>query len=287
MKIIRRFSRNCNKEMDADKKVRFRGIGLLYKDENGNIQFDQDTQINYLPDAFGLSSFNSPVIYRNERARPFSRTQGEAAHITLQKRKWIRRLKWAAVLIPLLAIGTWSVLNRDAINQQYEKYAYYFAPITGDSQAEALSREELEQQLKEKKQSGNSFEVNQSAFLPSSSHSSNTMAKEEAPTEKATPERPAEKVAEKANTPAASQKNVSDNRNRNYYIITGSFLDDTNAQQHIHELKNIGFAPTMAGKNQYGYYRVAAVRADKRQEALDKLRFIRREDFADAWLLVK
>ncbi|MDZ7775761.1 MAG: hypothetical protein U5L09_09295 [Bacteroidales bacterium] len=82
------------------------------------------------------------------------------------------------MLIPLLAIGTWSVLNRDAINQQYEKYAYYFAPITGNSQAEALSREELEQQLKEKKQSGNSFEVNQSAFLPSSSHSSNTMAKE-------------------------------------------------------------------------------------------------------------
>lgn len=285
MKIIRRFAENCNKEMDAEKKVRFGGIGLLYKDENGNIQFDQDTRINYLPDAFGLTAFNSPVIYRREQPRTFRKKKDGATEVTLHKSSWVKAMKWAAVLIPLLAIGTWFFLNPQTIMQKYDEYAHYFAPITGDSQGEALSREDLEQQLREKKQDQNAFEVNQTSFVPSSSTSN------DAAPEKAAEEIPAartEEISSDASEEAsATSEAATSSRGRSYYIITGSFLDDGNAEQHIRQLKAIGFSPAMAGKNQYGYYRVAAVQADTREEALNKLRFIRREDFADAWLLIK
>ncbi|HKK09439.1 MAG TPA: hypothetical protein VJ939_01320, partial [Bacteroidales bacterium] len=290
MNLIRRFVEHCNKEMDAERKIRFRGIGLIYKDENGKTQFDQDLSTNYLPDAFGLSTFNAPTIYRQEGRRRFEHTIKDSPQISLRSRAWVKGLKWAAVIVPLLAIGTWTLLNKNMLQQKYDQYAIYFSPITGDKELDekTFTQQELEQQIREKKQKLNNFEINQSSFVPGNSDNSTgkkaVIADEsEGNTDKfvkpTTKEKPVSKdERQQSNDLSASWK---------YQIITGSFLDESNAHDHLRQLESLGFRPEMAGKNSYGYYRVAATGSDNRREAISRLNLIKQEDYNDAWLLVR
>lgn len=290
MNLIRRFVEHCNKEMDAERKIRFRGIGLIYKDENGKIQFDQDPTVNYLPDAFGLSAFNAPTIYRQEGRKRFERTIKDSPQISLRRRAWVKGLKWAAVIVPLLAIGTWALLNKSLLQQKYDQYAIYFSPITGDKEPDAktFTQQELEQQIREKKQGLNNFDINESSFVPGNS---------DYPTgkEPVTADDPEENTGAFVE-PAAKEEPVSTDEPQQsnyqsspwkYQIITGSFLDESNAHEHLRQLEDLGFRPKMAGKNNYGYYRVAATGADNRREAISRLNLIKQEDYSDAWLLVR
>ncbi len=285
MNIIRRFASNCNKEMDAEKKVRFRGIGLLFKDENGNIQFEQDTEINFLPQAFGLTSFHFPVIYRTNDI-PHYRKTSKDKEIHIQSRRWIRGLKWAAILIPIAALGTWALLNRDMIRQQYKEYSIYLAPITKESKPKSFTPEEAEQMAEERKNTATPFETNRSSFLPSSSSESLNQPNktDDVVSEETT-------VTSRDNSIKANNAKASNNEARNkpsgYFIITGSFKNSNNAQQHINELERFGFSPVVVGQNQHGYHRVAALKESSRSRAIEKLNFIRREDYPDAWLLAK
>lgn len=290
MNLIRRFVDKSNKEMDADKKIRFRGIGLLYKDENGNLQFEQDASVNYLSNAFGLSAFNSPTIYRKEGAKRFERTIKDSPEVALRSRKWMKGLKWAAVLVPLLAVGTWGFFNQNMLKQKYDQYAIYFSPITGEEEAAkaTLSQSELEQQIREKKSELDNFELNQSSFVPTTSDSEHAaeLAKETEPEQEISEEVQPEKKQQAEQVTQPGQSTYSSARWK-YQIITGSFLSERNARDHFHQLEELGFSPQMAGKNSYGYYRVAATGSKQRSEALNRLRLIKEEDYSDAWLLVE
>ncbi|MDZ7775760.1 MAG: hypothetical protein U5L09_09290 [Bacteroidales bacterium] len=61
--------------MDAVKNL-FHGIGY---GANGKYQFDEDTQINYLPDAFGLSLFTFAGIAQIKHSIS-AKTQGETPY---------------------------------------------------------------------------------------------------------------------------------------------------------------------------------------------------------------
>lgn len=287
MNLIRRFAEKCMQEMDAERKVRFRGIGLLYRDENGNIQFSQDTTLNYLTDAFGLTAFNSPAIHRVEAHRRFEKKLKDNPHNSLRARRWMKGLKWAAVIVPIFALGTWAFLNRQFIEQKYEQYAVYFAPITGENAGKSITRNELEQQLQQKKNTLQQFEVNTSSLIssPVTSNEASEVPPEESVKETGMKEQPVDNQIAK---PAPATKDIYAENQTSYTfnVITGSFLDYKNAQTHMARLKELGFIPEMAGKNSYGYYRVAATGTDKRSEALQRLRLIRQEDYQDAWLLV-
>ncbi len=285
MSVIRRFATSCNKEMDAERKARFRGIGLLFKDENGNIQFEQDTEINYLPQAFGLNSFHFPVIHRLNEIPHYRRTPKDK-EILPQGRGWLRGLKWAAVLLPLTALGIWGFLNKDMVKQQYKEYAKYLAPITNEAKPESLTLEEAEEIAEERGKKATPFETNRFSFLPSSTSESTTR-----------PDRTDDIVSEE--TTAITQDNSKQAGNvetgnseapndlSGYFIITGSFKNNKNAQQHISQLEQFGFSPVIVDKNQQGYHRVAALKENLRSRAIEKLNFIRREDYPDAWLLAK
>ncbi|MGM0565151.1 MAG: SPOR domain-containing protein [Bacteroidota bacterium] len=284
MNVIRRFASSCNKEMDAEKKVRFRGIGLLFKDENGSIQFEQDTEINYLPQAFGLTSFHFPVIHRLNEIPHYRRTPKDNESLP-QSRRWLKGLKWAAVLVPLAALGIWGFLNKDMIKQQYKEYAKYLAPITNEAKPESLTLEEAEQIAEERGKKATPFETNHSSFLPSSSESlsqlDNTKNIVSEQTKSST-----EDFSEE-NTEEEAPKKENQYEPQGYFIITGSFKNSKNAQQHIRKLEQFGFSPLVVDENSQGYHRVAALKENSRSRAIEKLNFIRREDYPDAWLLAK
>ena len=94
---------------------------------------------------------------------------------------------------------------------------------------------------------------------------------------------------------SAIVNNHSDNINivsesvdlKKYYLIAGSFSNESNAISLVKNLKNKGFDALIADTNKYGMYRVAFMLVNNRASAQNKLLAIRNELNQDAWLLTK
>lgn len=298
MDIIRRFVGKCIKELDDKGKVRFSGVGILYKDANDKLLFEQDPQNNYLPEAYGLSQFISPAIYRESSYQRFENKMKESPVISLRRRKIMKSLKWAAILIPVAAIATWSYLNLDKIENTYEKYAIYFKPLHEQVDKKTPALEDRYEAAKDFASKNAENAVNTSSILPSNASDDNSGApgdklRDAAPVEEKSPE-----AAESGTTenPVPEQKAGQEMKHNStqpaqpshqYHIITGSFISRTNAQQHLSQLKSFGFPARMAGQSSSGYYRVSALSTRSKKAAIAKLQTIREEDFSKAWVLKK
>lgn len=299
MDLVHRFVDRCNKELENKKKVRFPGIGMLYKDANDKILFEQDTQVNYLPEAYGLSQFISPAIYRESSYRRFENKMKSSPVASARRHKIVRGLKWAAVLIPIAAIATWSYLNFDKLEQKYEQYAIYFQPLHEQVDNGEAGIEDHYEAAKDFAEKNGDLSVNTSSILPTNNNSKTLEAKTEAKNDKesiASADQPETKKDRTPNSPQPDKttssepdkiQKQSNKTNYQYHIITGSFLDRSNATDHLRELKTYGFSARIAGESSNGYYRVSAIATKSKNEAVNKLRMIREEDFSNAWLLKK
>lgn len=96
-------------------------IGIISKDQQGNIIFEPTTSQNYLTSSYGLSTFNSPVVKRGEyldKAKELKAVVPLVPEVT--KRKTPVFLKYAASAAILFAIGsvTWDTYNENQYQQQ-------------------------------------------------------------------------------------------------------------------------------------------------------------------------
>ncbi|HEY9113313.1 MAG TPA: SPOR domain-containing protein [Bacteroidales bacterium] len=74
---------------------------------------------------------------------------------------------------------------------------------------------------------------------------------------------------------------------KQYYIIAGSFSDESNALSLIDELLKKGFTAQIIDTNKNGMYRVAYLGIENLTDAKQKLYAIRKEDNPEAWILKK
>ncbi|TXK78604.1 SPOR domain-containing protein [Mesonia sp. K4-1] len=73
----------------------------------------------------------------------------------------------------------------------------------------------------------------------------------------------------------------------NYHIVAGAFREKENAAKKVTQLKAEGFSPREIGANKYGLHQVVYGSFETREEALAKLREIKKSNNPGAWLLVK
>ncbi len=72
-----------------------------------------------------------------------------------------------------------------------------------------------------------------------------------------------------------------------FFIIAGSFSNETNAKRLVSNLNNKGYSAVIADTNKYGMFRVAIMKFNNRDSAENNLLAIRNEENPKAWLLVK
>jgi len=125
---------------------------------------------------------------------------------------------------------------------------------------------------------------------PSSSVSNNSIA------EKATHENsPLDKEIETVSISNSPSNNYDTNieiiepttYTKRFYLIAGSFSNESNAISLVNDLKKKGFDALIADTNKYGMYRVAFMSVNNRVLAQNKLMAIRNKLNPDAWLLTK
>ncbi|MGB6269329.1 MAG: SPOR domain-containing protein [Olleya sp.] len=73
----------------------------------------------------------------------------------------------------------------------------------------------------------------------------------------------------------------------NYHVVAGAFRVEANSDKKVAQLQDKGFKARKIGKNNHGLHQVVYASYTDRQEALQALNTIRKEQNKDAWLLIK
>ena len=106
--MIKVFRDHCLEVLNKGGKLNLDKIGVLYLDNEKNIQFTADNSINYLRDSFGLGTLHTPVI--KTESDPLAITR---AFKTDSRKSWWRLLEIA----PLAAALAFLLINSQVAEQ--------------------------------------------------------------------------------------------------------------------------------------------------------------------------
>ena len=247
-------------EVKSGKSVILESLGSLRTNQEDNIIFTPRLFNNYLEDAYGLATFVSPAIRRNDHQSGLdSGDKRGVIHLPVA----VRRI--AAVALPLIAIGIWSLFNTDRIND---------------------------------------FTSNYSSIFPSElvSHFSVSSIKKSIPTyvfshSKSMPTKPSTTVFQPVTIHEAVTADITEVKtpapelisttSGHFLIISGAFKVKENADKQVAQLKSKNLEAAIAGQNKKGLYLVSAASCDDAGQATLKLKEVLDKGIESAWILKK
>jgi len=244
--LVDEFVAGVRKKLEKGEKVSFDKIGSFVNNQEGNIQFEPDSTVNYLLDSYGLESFKCmPLDGYDVRKSIIRHTNPDPA-----KQAFRRKILWrAAIIIPLLSVVLAVPLKTDLFKSKVQT-----------SDLNPLVTKEFEHN---KKAVDENTPV---ATVPPEVNNKTEI--EEAPPVTASEPAPA-KVVNNATTPG-------------YFIITGSFRSEDNAVTQVNILKNEGFDPEIIHASN-GFYRVCAMSCADREAAVHRKDSIAKK-FPGTWI---
>ena len=312
----------CRNELESGRQIEFAQIGKLYFDDNRHIVFEQDYQINYNPESFGLAPLVSPAIKRTRQEEkikgiilPVSgtrkRTDRKAERIseenTSQSKKSIYRFPVAIAGLLVLVIMVTSLFLPH--QSSLISFATLFPSSSTEDVAEVKPNQMPAQNIGQDKETalsveevGNKIvpeqnivtEVAENKIVTNPVEEENQLKSEELSDEsiiESTSEKiPVETVSEQPKAPKPDidkRKPKIQPTTKQYYIIAGSFSKEGNAQKLIAQLTEKGYSAIVADTNKNGMYRVAYAGFLNKVDAKKKLLAIRQEENTEAWLLRK
>ncbi|NDI98584.1 SPOR domain-containing protein [Flavobacterium sp. LaA7.5] len=94
-------------ELENNQTLVLKNLGSITNNAEGSLVFTPDTPVNYLTDSFGLSSFVSPAIRREEYKAVAEAAEEKAPIVfTPERKKNYSYLKYAAIFVVALGAGS-------------------------------------------------------------------------------------------------------------------------------------------------------------------------------------
>jgi len=296
-KKVEQFIESCLGDLQDNHVVRFENIGQLHYDNNRNLVFEQDEQVNYHPGAFGLGEFVSPVIKRTSDEEKlkgviFPKQTAKTIHTDRKAEKGesgkrnIRVFSYVAAALLLLIGFGWGYFNKEKINTYWENQASLLQFVVWSSSHTTVTGQahrSAELTLKDNTEISENKESVRPADAELNKVAKGNAVNHPVETKKPNPVNDSN-IVKPDKTKLISPEKLSI---KTYYIIAGSFSNEKNAGRLIRQLKQQGFEAVMAGTSKTGMYRVAYAAVEGRAEAGRKLYAIRRDNNPDAWMLRK
>jgi nucleoid DNA-binding protein len=115
--LVEEFVAGIRKKLEKGEKVVFDNIGSFVNNDEGNLQFEPDTNVNYHLDSYGLDPFHcSPIEGYDVRKRIIRNIEKDPV-----KQASVRKVLWrAAVIIPLLSLLVVVPLKTDLFKAKVE-----------------------------------------------------------------------------------------------------------------------------------------------------------------------
>ncbi|MCA1762015.1 MAG: SPOR domain-containing protein [Flavobacteriales bacterium] len=259
--------------LNAGEKVRFNKIGLLYIDEDKNLQFKPSNDVNYLKASFGFESFALPeprIV--DKEATEVAADEREEEDVQYDKIRKSRSIGFAAAaaIIPFIAMSAYIGFTTN-FKSPTEISAAEILPFSGNRfEKPTYERRDLENRAAEVAANNDSpFPENETvfpySFLESKIDSTGVWVDL----------RKMEKTEEAS---VLSGK---------YHIIAGCFGEKSNADTYVERLKMRGYSAGILDYHK-NLFRVKIVSFNDYQTALRELKSLRENEvFPNAWLLKK
>jgi len=251
-----------HKELKSGKTIHLDGFGSLRINHENSIVFTPKSANNWLEEAYGLPTFVSPPIRRSDyQFNQDGQEKRNGIHLPIAVRRF------AAIAVPLLAIGLWSLFNTDRITAFTSNYSSVFP-------SEILSQFSVSS-------------IKKSIPVYVLSHSKSSTVKTDVKPLSTTNEVIAEPLVntEKSKNSSASVAENKSVGSVHFYIIGGAFKSKENADKMIEQLKTKNFSATIAGQNKKGLYLVSAASCDDASQATLKLQEVLEKGIKAAWIL--
>jgi hypothetical protein len=231
-------------------------VGTLFLDVERNIQFEPET-INYLLDAFGLASFQSPAIKRDAIAKRIEKEFKDRKAIPAEKRKInIKRYVALAIAAPLLFAMVWIPLKTDLLKTiNYSNLNPFSFKEIKDSKTTKVLPIVVHDTIITK--------------LPSSVKQLPAITETNV-------------MPVKADTTAVV-KVIDDNLDYKFHLVTGCFQIEENAVKYVAALQQQNLSASIIGQNEKGLYVVSCGDFPTRKHALKELINLRKLQ-PNAWL---
>jgi hypothetical protein len=260
MDEIRKMILEWQQELENGRELLIEKVGKISKDTDGILQFEQDLSVNYLADAFGLTTLVSPAIRRpgmqDKLGKKLDRYIAAPAGTS---RKVTRTLRWAAIMALPVGLALYlSITNMDRIRSFNETYSGFLFPGSGPATGSKVASHWI---------------------VPDSK-------KIITPAPKVTPARPVPvtlKPSLKPEVPGLTEPAVQNP----YAIIVGAFRFRENADNLVAKLKQEGFEAGIFDTTSTGLYRVCVGSFTDKNEAIRQLASVRSKNYSSAWLLSK
>ena len=249
--LIRVMLVDWNRELENGQEVVIEKVGKIVRESNGLLQFEQDNSINYLPEAFGLTSLVSPAIQRQGWQDERKNKPGKVANT----------LKWAAVMaLPIGLAAFLSLSNLDQIRSIQQNYTGLFFSKTVPVVKRVAESPTVILPLKKSAQSLQ--KIADQGQTVTSNAKSNVVKPEARETSSASDTKP-------------------------YAIIVGAFRFRENADNMVDKLKQEGYDGEIIDITTTGLFRVSTGSYTSRDEAIRQLAAVRSDNYSSAWLLNK
>ena len=296
----------------TNENVVLEGIGHFSLNDDHKLQFEPDTKINYLTDAFGLDVLMMPEITRLEPLHEeveFDLISGDISDKEIylntdhKKRKLAPIFSYAALIAVLLGVGYFLAQVIIKQNKDLSEVAKL------EANHEALMNKRIQEATFEINKTlpaitlrMNANEEVQNNVATDDKEQDTTLQDEKElnevsnriqfnETETATIEAKKVEVEEKENKATTidnSQKtNDSEILDYKFHIIAGAFSKSSNADKKVNQLKEKGYNAHIVGVNKWKLTQVAFNSFATREEAQVFLRKIKNTEAKDAWMLVK
>lgn len=245
--IIENFVSTCRHLLETQKRFEISGLGVLYRNNENTILFEQDVRINYNPNAFGLPLVSAIKLVKEEKVVEVKPNLQYRQITPVQKPKTVRRIVFAATGAVLI-VGLILFTSKQNI---FESAKASLNPFWANSKATVLNSK--------LKVVPDTVAINATLkTLPDSSGIDKTSVVKPV------------KIAEEW-------------YKQPYQIVVGCFAVKQNAYRLINQLEGQSLTANIAGQNAKNLYVVSVAGYEDEKAARKKLSEMKRQ-YPAAWL---
>ncbi|MAY84112.1 MAG: hypothetical protein CMP59_08265 [Flavobacteriales bacterium] len=273
-KLIRAFVDKSLTGLKNGDKIKIDKVGELYLDPEGNIQFNEEEQNDFLLDSFGLQSFRAlPVARDTVENRIQEKLSSVKAYKAMEKEKKEKKEKqsntfiWKAVAGVVLLVAAGFLLT-----MQYDKGTFddlelgFLSPsVDAESTYEKSEAKEFDQSETTLAASPDFEKREAFRYTPVEGETTNIWVEEDKRID---------------NTKVATSAKSSGS----FHVMGGCFAQENNAKKLQSSLQSLGYSSQILGKFK-NLTAVSYASFSNREDAVRMLRKVQNEHNPKAWIL--
>ena len=271
---IKKWVEICLDAIHKGEKVTLQGIGELFMNASGRLEFKPSQEINFNLDAFGLPVFIGKTAGQQTVVVPEIQSSKYRDRNSKLRRLVPETLKWAAVLAPFIAFVLWGSVNGNMIDNYVHNYTGIFSWVrstpgktVNDKATPAPARSnELPKQVIQSPAS--ILDAENISFEPGAVSNAEL-----------------DKIKISTKSEAVNPAEIP--ADQHFFVIGGAFRDQHNALKLIGELREQGYPAAIIDTTPGGLYIVSMKGFNSYDEAQQQLDEVKKSGFASSWILKK